>query len=342
MMKCPKFEHLLVIPHLRVQNANAVSSPLTHGFPSMTAFLGLMWALERKTAAQGLDVRFKAVGVVCHDYQEQVSNAGFAHSFCLTRNPSLDKKRIKDGKIVRSDAIVEEGRIHLDISLIFALRSKTLTHAFASPEIQEKIAADVYRILESMRIAGGSILPYSLKPYFIALTGADKDREQCFFDLKYRLLPGFTLVARDDLLEKRHKKLQAKTPESSRLDAWLSLSRFNWRCATPLDKKPAEWEHDNPGGWLSPIPVGYSVLSRPHDPVASARDAKTPFRFVESIYSIGEWIGPHRLRDPKEMLWYAEHAPDTGLYRCCNDYQHKPDIPPESADDNDNADYDFV
>ena len=52
-MNCPEFTHLLVLPHLKVHNANAVSSPLTHGFPSMTAFLGLMWALERKTREIG-------------------------------------------------------------------------------------------------------------------------------------------------------------------------------------------------------------------------------------------------------------------------------------------------
>ena len=51
MSTCPDFTHLLVLPRLRVQNANAISSPLTHGFPSMTAFLGLMWALERKAVA---------------------------------------------------------------------------------------------------------------------------------------------------------------------------------------------------------------------------------------------------------------------------------------------------
>ena len=49
MSQRPEFTHLLVLPRLRVQNANAISSPLPHGFPAMTAFLGLMWALERKT-----------------------------------------------------------------------------------------------------------------------------------------------------------------------------------------------------------------------------------------------------------------------------------------------------
>ncbi len=40
----PESEGVLVLNRLPIQNANAISSPLTHGFPSMTAFLGLMWA----------------------------------------------------------------------------------------------------------------------------------------------------------------------------------------------------------------------------------------------------------------------------------------------------------
>ena len=39
---------LLVLPRLRVQNANAISSPMTWGFPAITAFTGLMTALERR------------------------------------------------------------------------------------------------------------------------------------------------------------------------------------------------------------------------------------------------------------------------------------------------------
>ena len=36
----PTDRALLLVPHLHVQNANATSSPMTWGFPSITAFLG--------------------------------------------------------------------------------------------------------------------------------------------------------------------------------------------------------------------------------------------------------------------------------------------------------------
>jgi CRISPR-associated protein Csy2 len=350
MAECPYFEHLLVFPRIKVQNANAISSPLTHGFPAMSAFLGLMWALERKTSAQGLDVLFNAVGVVCHGYQEQVSHAGFEHSFCLTRNPTLDRDRIKqDGKIKKPDAIVEEGRIHLDISLVFAVQSETLSNHMERGQTKaaDAIAAKIHEHLEQMHVAGGSVLPTiplspRHTPYVAPLIGTDEKQQEVFNRAKLRLLPGFILVARDDLLEARHAQMCKQDPNASRLDAWLSLSRFNWRYMTPPDKKTAEWKHDNPGGWLRPIPVGYGALSEPHTPgtVASARDGKTPFCFVESLYSIGEWISPHRLRTPQDLLWYAEHVPDTGLYRCRNDYRPEPAALSESADDNDDADHD--
>ena len=72
-----------------------------------------------------------------------------------------------------------------------------------------------------------------------------------------------------------------------------------------------------------PIPVGYGAISELHaaGSVANARDAATPFRFVESLYSMGEWLGPHRLRAPRDLLWYADSRPDNDLYRCRNDYQ---------------------
>ena len=70
MSTCPSFTHLLVMPHLHVQNANAISSPLTHGFPSITAFLGVMWALERRARSKGMDVSFKAVGVAWRGNEE--------------------------------------------------------------------------------------------------------------------------------------------------------------------------------------------------------------------------------------------------------------------------------
>ncbi|WP_223871861.1 type I-F CRISPR-associated protein Csy2 [Candidatus Dactylopiibacterium carminicum] len=116
------------------------------------------------------------------------------------------------------------------------------------------------------------------------------------------------------------------------------MARINWRYAAPQDGEHGKgaWQHDRSGlGWVVPIPVGYGALGEMHDAgsVANARDTTTPFRFVESLYSVGQWLSPHRLEHAEQLLWYAASQPDAGRYRCCNDYR--------SATDADESDYDF-
>lgn len=318
MNACPQFTHLLMLPHLKVHNANAISSPLTHGFPSITAFLGLMWALERKTRLAGLDLEFGAIGVVCHDAQEQTTEGGFVKIFRLTRNPVG-----KDGK---TTAIVEEGRIHLDLSLVLAV------HAAAwDQDAQQRDLQAIMELLQGMRVAGGTLLPPTQaptsrhRPWLVNFTGGDTDQAKAFRALRARLLPGSALVARDDLIDQRCEALLATTPAATRLDAWLSLSRINWHFDAAADDGKGVWESDRTkgSGWVVPIPVGYGALGdlHPAGSVPNTRDSTTPFRFVESLYSMGEWIGPHRLHTPQDLLWYADSRPDEGLYRCRNDYR---------------------
>lgn len=318
MAELPNFDHLIVIPHLRVQNANAISSPLTHGFPSMTAFVGLMWALERKARTAGIDLQLNAVGVVLHQHEELVTQSRFVKSFRLTRNPN--------GKDGNPSAIIEEGRIHLELSLVFAAQGSALIKE------QSAVAKQLRDLLMQMRIAGGSVIVSDApdakqRAYVIDLSGSEDDRQDVFSSATLRLLPGFVLVERHDLLLQRHQELQRENPHATQLDAWLSLSRINWR-SPELGKdeptaKPQPWINDRKGlGWIVPIPVGYGALTDLQAPgsVANARDEQTPFRMVESLYSIGQWLSPHRLQAPEELLWYADANTKDGLYRCRNSY----------------------
>lgn len=314
-MSCPNFTHLLVLPHLKVQNANAASSPLTHGFPAITAFLGLMWALERKARGAGLDLEFVAVGVVCHGFDEQTTEGGFVKSFRLTRNPV--------GRDGGTAAIVEEGRIHLDISLVLAVYDENW-----NADAQQRDISILAELLQGMRVAGGTLLPPGTpqgarhRPWVADFT--DNERND-LHKLRARLLPGSALVARDDLIDTRLQHLQTTQPEATRLDAWLSLSRINWQYDAAAESGKGAWQHDRKkgSGWIVPMPVGYGALGELHaaGSVPNARDATTPFRFVESLYSMGEWIGPHRLRSAQDLLWYADSQPEQGLYRCRNDYR---------------------
>ncbi len=315
MSEFPNTDGLLVLPRLRIQNANVISAPMTWGFPSMTAFLGLMWALERALSGR-YSLIFNACGVVCHAFEPLVSKGGFTKSFCLTRNPV--------GKDGGSASITEEGRVHLDITLVFGVAGELLS---AASEERDAALQHIAGLLSTMRVAGGTVLPesFSRRPELIALAGDDEKRMLQFRKIRRTLLPGFCLVERNDLLKERHQLLLADNPEATRLDAWLDLARLNSKATRTLDRTGTEsvtWQHDRVNGWIVPIPLGYTALTELQAPgtVSNARDTTTPFRFVESVYGIGQWLGPHRLTDVRQMLWYASSDVDAGLYRCRNDY----------------------
>lgn len=305
-------EALLVLPHLRVQNANAISSPLTWGFPAITAFTGFAHALQRRLASQ-FDLEFAGVAVVCHSFIPHVARPPSKRTlvFSLTRNP-LEK----DGS---TPAIVEEGRVHLDVSLVIGVCGNDLytgndPQAIANRAFEEALA---------MRIAGGSVTESVAgaygrqRPSLEIWPESGEDQRQLTRKLALRLLPGFALVSREALLENHLATMRASAPETSAIDALLDLSRLNIE-PPPPESASGDWRIRTRPGWLVPIPVGYAAISPLYAPgeVRNARDPSVPFRFVESIFSIGEWVSPHRVENICHLLWRHQVDPDRGLYRC--------------------------
>lgn len=332
--KAPEHQAVLVLPHIRVQNANAISSPMTWGFPAITAFTGLMTALERRLGCDA-GIALYGIGVVCHGFEAQVTTAGYTRAFRLTRNPVL-----ADGS---SAAIVEEGRAHLDVTLVFDVR---LADEHRGEAERLTLAERVAHELAGMRLAGGSVMPAlhsparrSPRPVLELVPDEGSSDEQrkayraWFRRLARRWLPGFALVSRDDLLQARLAELRADDPTAGALDAWLDLSRWNARAVVRPAKENSdqpsavEWITDPRPGWIVPIPVGFAALSDLQAPgtVKGARDTNTPFRFVETVWSMGQWISPHRLKNLDDLVWFTDHDPahptEHGLYRCRNAYR---------------------
>lgn len=315
-------QHLLLLPRLRIQNANAISSPMTWGFPAMSAFMGLMQALERNLP-DDIKLVFNEIGVVCHRLDPQVTSGGVIRAFHLTRNP-VDKTG-------STAAIVEEGRAHLEISLLIGVESDG-GDDLKSSERRQAIAQQLYQQVQCMRIAGGSVMPprsgeRRYRPELISFDSGEEESARQWHRLKRKLLPGFALVLRDDRLTEHTATLKAQDESATSLDAWLDLSRLNYECRLSKSedngKEKASWKIRRPyPGWLVPIPVGYGAISDLFDPgtVANARDPRVPFQFVESLYSIGEWVSPHRIKHPEALMWFVENDLEHGIYRLGNDY----------------------
>ncbi|GHT88370.1 type I-F CRISPR-associated protein Csy2 [Betaproteobacteria bacterium] len=322
-MTAAKPEALLLLPRLTVQNANAISSPMTWGFPAPSAFTGFVHALHRRISHE-LDLQLDGVGIICHHFEPQVSQPAGKRTqvFKLTRNP-LDLPTLRKLPVEgKTASIVEEGRAHLRVSLLIGASGTAL-----DDELPETLAHRLYETANSMRLAGGSIVPDTSpltdkqKPQILLLGNSSDEHEhrKKLLKLRQRLLPGFALVSREAQLHQHWQQLLEKNPQASELDALLDLSRLNI-VPTPDEQGTPHWQPQPHSGYLVPIPAGYGALSPLYEPgqVRNARDPETPMRFVETLLTLGEWLSPHRVKIEKlhHLLWYHQATPETGLYRC--------------------------
>lgn len=303
---------LLLLPRLSIQNANAITSPFTWGFPGPPAFTGFAHALSLKLRAEPhIHLTLGGVGIICHSFEPQVSGT-YEKKFHLTRNP-LSKEE-------KPASICEEGRAHLVVSLLIAVEGDSLGDGDKLPLISERIS----EIIARMRLAGGSILSLE-QPQFFLPGPLEEENGRTRRQLLRRIMPGFALVGARHRLATHHREMLVQKPEITSIEALLDISSMKFQTQeTATDDGDMEtiWAIRPRKGWLVPIPVGYHALSEIHEPgaVRNTRDRETPFRFAESIVSLGEWISPHRAADPADLLWHTRADPENSFYLCENSY----------------------
>lgn len=304
-------DFIVALPGLRVGGANACSGPLTHGFPAMTAFLGLADAIERRQRNAGAGLRIDGVGVVCHGYQENVYLRGGQRRFALrSATPKPNGS---------AASVVTKGSIDLDLTLVLGV---TADSWLDDGTVQNAGAEALREAVLDSRLAGGSFdaSVRRLAPTVMSLGGClpgSGDAKPFMRRLAQRLRPGKTLVLRRDLLAARDDH-----PGESLLESWLAMSGQAARWRPGQDSANGEWTTaPNKRGWIVPIPIGYAAVSLLYAPgeLAGVRDATVPLRFVECVYSLGQWIAPGELSAVQSMLWYRDADAD-GHYLCGNDY----------------------
>lgn len=283
---------ILLLPHIQIQNANALSSPYTIGFPAMTAWLGAVHALQRKmNQADFDDLKFKSVGVACHDLNLHTykGRGDYVHSIISTGNP-LDK----DGS---RPAFIEEARCHLDVSLIIEVEELP----FDDSEFIDQITT----CLQRLKIASGDILSCGK---IELLTIHDEVSHRA---LMRKLMPSYVLIERRELM------IEAMTNGQNAIDALLDYLTIQHRCVENEDGN-IEWTRSRKSkGWIVPIATGFHGISN-LGKAENARDMTIPHRFAESVVTLGEFVMPHKIKNLDEMLW--QHSPDleNNLYLCKN------------------------
>lgn len=310
-------DKLLVIKHLEVEGANAIAG-VTWGFPAITSFLGFTHALQRKVQEKVSDTLvLDGCAVICHRSQVQSygNNMSREHYFALTRNPLVLK-----GKEAVTAPFNEEGKMRMEVSLLISVSRE---NGPIFPNQLKALEDYVAQSIPTMRLAGGAITQCESVELVNDIGAQNRDSTARKRFLR-QLLPGFALVSRHDVLQ-----AHAKQTEQTLLDAWLDFSTRKMRAAAPEHEgEKATWSTERPdfSGWLKPIMIGYQGISPCYDAgeVGHVRDRTVPAQFVESIYSLGQWISPHRITDIEQLLWTQSYEPEHSFYLCNNSYQPEP------------------
>jgi CRISPR-associated protein Csy2 len=285
---------VLTIPHIKVHNANALSSPFTIGFPAMTAWLGATHALQRKLNSDGFEaLKFNATGVLSHkaDLQVHKGVGDYVNSIIGTSNP-VDK----DGK---RPAFIEEARIHLDVSLVIEFSD---LHKRDEERFLERVS---HHLKSRMKMASGDIFGFR-KP---TIERVEEGEEDDIKRIRGKLMPSYAIVERRDLMK------EAMDRGLDGMDALLEYVTINHACEKDEDGKVLWTSRRKSAGWIVPIATGFQAISK-LGKAKNQRDADKPHCFAESIVTLGEFKMVYKIESLDEILWHYSVDKEHGLYLC--------------------------
>ena len=296
--------YFLLIPHLKIHNANAMSSPYTIGFPAMTAWLGAVHALQRKLHTQDIDIELSKVAVSCHEFNLQTykGRGDFVHSIVGTANP-LDKEGNRP-------AFIEEACCHLEVSLLIEVEH-------AGKKKRDQLLDVVNDVIGRMKVASGDVL--SCKNAEILTFDEDEDPDRELRPILNKLMLGHVLIERRDLV------VQSMKEGKDALDAVLDYLKVSHRSSIDEDEKVTWTSKRKAQGWLVPIAVGFQGISE-LGLAKNQRDATTLHRFAESVITLGEFVMPYRIENLDQLLWKYHVDLENNLYLCQNNTTHQIDL----------------
>lgn len=294
----------LLIPHLYLQNANAMSSPYTIGFPAMTAWLGAMHALQRKLQAQNWPIQFNRLAVSSHhfDLQTYKGSGDFISSVIGTANP-LDKEGNRP-------AFIEEARCHLEVSLLLEFDKSQ----FIDPDDYHEFFDCINQTLQNMKFASGDVI--KTQSCQILKFNENDELHKQLTPILAQLMLGYVLVDRHDLIQ---QTMQEDNKDA--LEAILDYLKI-YHIASSDDNGKINWSSQRKQpGWLIPIAVGFQGISE-LGIAKNQRDSNTPHRFAESVVTLGEFIMPmpSRIQHIDQILWQYHIDLSENLYLCQNSY----------------------
>lgn len=255
------FTRYIAVGPVSVHDLAANHPDIIAGYPMPTAVAGFGYKL-------GLDISrhvgnlFKVAGtaVVVHAHSELVG-----HSKNPVETPGKD-----------AAPIIDEFRARAELSFVIALHDIGYDDDGVDPAYLDEAARLLERKVPEWLFGGGKIFP------MVGRTAVRVSSHDGLAATLRELPPGFVLVDRHDLMEKRVSEGR------DTLDALLDIIEFHDANAGN-DGFERLWERRQPG-WIVPLCVGFQAIETPRMRKKSRiNDGVTPHLYGESIYSVGEY-----------------------------------------------------
>lgn len=289
-------KRILLIPHIKVQNANALSSPFTIGIPAMTAWLGAVHALQRKIISAGFkNIVFCNTGVIIHkvDLQTHKGVGDFVYSIIGTGNP-LDKNGDRP-------SFIEEARCHLEASIL-------IEYIGIERDDMANIGAKLEHFLNTeMKIAGGDILSFNTPQFYTV----DEDDSADLMRLIRKVMPGYAIIERRELM------VDAMKNGKDAIDALLDYLAVQHTCEQDSSGNVTWTSNRKASGWIVPIATGLHGITEPgYAKNQREQDLSVQHRFAESVVTLGEFRMPHNINSLDEIMWRYHVDLEKSLYLC--------------------------
>lgn len=320
----------LLLKNIQIRKANAISGPLTYGFPAISGFIGAIHRLNRTLQSDYPDITFDGVLIACNHYTLQTyRHHQYAdYTFIQSRNPIK-----KDGS---SSSFIAEGKIDLNVSLVIeVIASEELQDDLADDEKANKFVENIELLIKQQRIAGGYVLNSptgqlfslaegeailkKLQPAFILM-----DAQLHLAAITKELQTGFKHQIHNNQVQPVQDENQQPVlsyypanPEATELDALLEIACLHH--IPTQQQNSVKWtikSAKQDRGWLVPIPIGYQGIYPPFNAgeMLNSRAPQYPHQYVETIYSLGQWVFPYRLQQQFEHCFWRYSNPQDNLY----------------------------
>ena len=305
----------LFIKELDIENANAQSGSAIYGSPSILAVKGSFHNLSRKLAIDSelADTQISLQGVLIASHKCKLSAQRLSrfkdYTFSQRKavaNTVNDYKKLIAGK---PPSIIQQAYCYTTMSFVvevFCARELTANE-------KDVLVEKTYRLIQQQPMAAGSVRSFRRHENKVRYIETED-----LSDVAFEMQGAYVMV---DASAELQEIIDERCDDSySPLDALIEVCSLHH---TPTIKDDeVEWKTTSikhGRGFLSPITTGYVGISPLYDEgvMENSRAPNFKNQYVESVYGLGRWVLPHKLRIDEELegaFWRYKHNPDCSLY----------------------------